>query len=136
MKKFIASKLTLYNIAPKVYSVGQTSDASKMEIIWIPNGSNVVKNGNFHANNCFVVKVFDENMNEIYQSEEVSFSVDYNVRCYDYIDIPLWSQLVEDKKCTTTFYICVVGYRYDSNENDVVKKSGPYYSEYFFLCAK
>ena len=24
-----------------------------------------------------------------------------------------------------------MGYRYDSNENDVVKKSGPYYSEYF-----
>ena len=130
IKKYVAEKLTLFNIAPEVISVTQSSSNSPLEIKWEPNGSPSVVDGENYSNNKFVIKIWDENGNKIYENDTQVINVGRFDSQTHSIQYEIWSQLIAQKPCWTTFYVTVEGYRVDDTD-DVYATSGPYCSAYF-----
>ena len=129
MREYVYDKLTLFNIAPEIVSAIPNLPNASPIISWSPNGS-PSKNGKYYANNKFVIRLWDENWNQLYEYEVTMPNVDRFTSCTYQIPSAEWNQIISGKDCLTFFYIGVEGYRVD-DVNDIYATSGPYSSKYF-----
>ena len=130
INEYIAEKLTLYNIAPEIMTMDLNTAKTQFVIRWIANGSDSVNDGEYYSNNRFIVKIFNENKEEIYSSDELSRHVTNASACSYYIDIDTWNNLLHTEGWNSTVYVSIVAYRYDEDADEIVQKSGPYYSSF------
>ena len=101
IKAFVAEKLTTYNIAPEILNAYKDTYNSAFMIVFEPNGSIS------YPNNRFVVKIYNENKEKIYESEEDVRDVSNTTNCFYRIDISEWNEIVSSIYCGSTIYVSV-----------------------------
>ena len=129
IREYLYDKLTLFNIAPEIVSATPSVPNASPVITWNPNGSPSA-NGKYYANNKFVIRLWDENWNQLYEYEKTILNVDRFTNCTHQIPNDIWNQTISGKDCLTIFYISIEGYRVD-DVNDIYATSGPYSSKYY-----
>lgn len=126
----VAEYLSYYNISPEVQMVTFDDENAGIPptIKFIMNGSE--KN----PNNRFKLKFYNESNQELANTDVMDVNVGHEDVVEIKISTEVWNEVISNYSCinpSPTIKICVVGYRYDPQENDLVVLTGPYTSSYY-----